>query len=215
MVDNDDGVVLDHSVEQGNPPDAPQLVPAVARVKKRAGIPGTVTADRGYCEAKVDQQPDHLGVTTVVIPRRGRPSPARRAEEHPKSLPPHREMAHRGRRPHQLSQTRIWLGSDPHRRPRRHPDLDRTRDPRPQPGQDQRPRRMTAHPEARRSPGPASPKAATRVRSSTVTLQVEVVKLVKLTMLLNSRASRRVHKSTRATWTTSRSTSQHRTVQKS
>jgi IS5 family transposase len=27
MVDNDDGVVLDHSVEQGNPPDAPQLAP--------------------------------------------------------------------------------------------------------------------------------------------------------------------------------------------
>ena len=48
MVDNDDGVVLDHSVEQGNPPDAPQLAPAVVRVKKRAGrTSGTVTADRG------------------------------------------------------------------------------------------------------------------------------------------------------------------------
>ena len=37
IVDNDDGVVLDHTVEQGNPPDAPQLAPAVARVNKRAG----------------------------------------------------------------------------------------------------------------------------------------------------------------------------------
>ena len=27
IVDNDDGIVLDHSVEQGNPPDAPQLAP--------------------------------------------------------------------------------------------------------------------------------------------------------------------------------------------
>jgi IS5 family transposase len=87
MVDNDDGVVLDHSVEQGNPPDAPQLAPAVARVKKRAGrAPGTVTADRGYGEAKVDQQLYDLGVKPVVIPHRGKPSPARRAEEHRKAF---------------------------------------------------------------------------------------------------------------------------------
>ena len=57
IVDNDDGIVLDHSVEQGNPPDAPQLAPTVKRVSKRAGrTPGTVTADRGYGEAKVDMQ---------------------------------------------------------------------------------------------------------------------------------------------------------------
>ena len=31
VVDNDDGVVLDHSLEQGNPADAPQLAPAVER----------------------------------------------------------------------------------------------------------------------------------------------------------------------------------------
>lgn len=57
VVDNDDGIVLDHTVQQGNPPDAPQLAPAVAWVKKRAGrTPRTVTADRGYGEAAVDQQ---------------------------------------------------------------------------------------------------------------------------------------------------------------
>jgi len=87
VVDNDDGIVLDHSVEQGNPPDAPQLAPAVARVKKRAGrTPGTVTADRGYGEAKVDQQLNDLGVKTVVIPRKGKPSQTRRAEEHRKAF---------------------------------------------------------------------------------------------------------------------------------
>ena len=87
VVDNDDGIVLDHSVEQGNPPDAPQLAPAVTRVKKRAGrVPGTVTADRGYGEAKVDQQLSDLGVKNVVIPRRGKPSQARRAEEHRKAF---------------------------------------------------------------------------------------------------------------------------------
>ena len=53
VVDNDDGVVLDHTLEQGNPPDAPQLAPAVARVIARTGrTPRTVTADRGYGEAK-------------------------------------------------------------------------------------------------------------------------------------------------------------------
>jgi IS5 family transposase len=83
IVDNDDGIVLDHTVEQGNPPDAPQLAPAVKRVTKRAGrTPGTVTTDRGYGEAKVDKQLTDLGVRTVVIPRKGKPSQARRAEEH-------------------------------------------------------------------------------------------------------------------------------------
>ena len=32
VVDNEDGVVVDHNVEMGNPPDAPMLVPAVERV---------------------------------------------------------------------------------------------------------------------------------------------------------------------------------------
>jgi IS5 family transposase len=87
MVDNDDGVVLDHAVERGNPPDAPQLAPAVQRVKKRTGrTPRTVTADRGYGEASVDQQLTDLGVTNVVIPRKGQPSQARRAEEHRKAF---------------------------------------------------------------------------------------------------------------------------------
>jgi transposase, IS5 family len=83
VVDNDDGIVLDHTVEQGNPPDAPQLAPAVKRVTKRAGrTPRTVTADRGYGEAEVDKQLIDLGVANVVIPRKGKPSKARRAEEH-------------------------------------------------------------------------------------------------------------------------------------
>ena len=85
IVDNDDGIVLDRTVEQGNPPDAPQLAPAVQRVKKRAGqAPGTVTADRGYGEAKVDHQLTDLGVQNVVIPRKGKPSEQRRAKEHRK-----------------------------------------------------------------------------------------------------------------------------------
>ena len=37
LVEGDDGVIVDHNVEQGNPADAPQLAPAVGRVTKRAG----------------------------------------------------------------------------------------------------------------------------------------------------------------------------------
>jgi IS5 family transposase len=87
VVDNDDGIVLDHTVEQGNPPDAPQLAPAVKRVQQRAGrTPRTVTADRGYGEAGVDTQLTNLGVTHVVIPRKGKTSQARRAIEHRKAF---------------------------------------------------------------------------------------------------------------------------------
>ena len=83
VVDNDDGVVLDHTVQQGNPPDAPQLAPAVERVIIRTGRkPRTVTADRGYGEASVDNALRDLGVRTVVIPRKGRPGKARQAVEH-------------------------------------------------------------------------------------------------------------------------------------
>ena len=83
VTDNDDGVIVDHTVEMGNPPDAPQLAPAVGRVKKRAGrVPGTVTADRGYGEKRVEDDLHDLGVRTVVIPRKGKPGQARRAEEH-------------------------------------------------------------------------------------------------------------------------------------
>ena len=83
VTDNDDGIVLDHTVEVGNPADAPQLAPAVARVKTRTGrAPRTVTADRGYGEKRVEDALHDLGVRTVVIPRKGKPSQARRAEEH-------------------------------------------------------------------------------------------------------------------------------------
>jgi len=82
VVDNDDGVVLDHNLEQGNPPDAPQLAPAVQRVKRRTGRkPKTVTADRSYGEKSVEDDLREAGVRHVVIPRKGKPGKARQAEE--------------------------------------------------------------------------------------------------------------------------------------
>jgi IS5 family transposase len=82
VVDNADGIVLDHTVEKGNPPDAPGLVPAISRIKARFGkAPRAVAADRGYGEAAVDIGLESLGVKRVVIPRKGRPGAARQAVE--------------------------------------------------------------------------------------------------------------------------------------
>lgn len=83
VTDNDDGIVVDHVLEQGNPADAPQLAPAVHRVMQRTGrTPRTVTADRGYGEKAVDDALHDLGVRHVVIPRKGKPGKARQAAEH-------------------------------------------------------------------------------------------------------------------------------------
>jgi IS5 family transposase len=83
IVDNADGVILDHTVEMGNPPDAPQLVPAIERITTRTGhTPRAVTADRGYGQASVEHDLHQLGVRSVAIPRASKPSAARREFEH-------------------------------------------------------------------------------------------------------------------------------------
>ncbi len=90
VCDNDDGIVLDHDVQPGNPADAPRLAPSIARVKARTGrTPRTVTADRGYGEQAVDDALTDLGVGRVVIPRKGRPSKARQAEERQRTFRRH------------------------------------------------------------------------------------------------------------------------------
>ena len=82
IVDNEDGVVVDHNVEAGNPPDAEQLQPAVERIKNRTGkTPRTVAADRGYGEQRLEDGLRDLGVRYPVLPRKGRPSIARRNVE--------------------------------------------------------------------------------------------------------------------------------------
>jgi IS5 family transposase len=128
VVDNDDGVMLDYTVEPGDPADAPQLAPAIERVIRRTGrTPRTVTADRGYGEKRVDDALQELGVRTVGDPpqRQTRQGPISRRT--PPSVPASREMANRKRRPDQHPQTRLRLGPHPHRRHRRCPNLDRAR----------------------------------------------------------------------------------------
>jgi IS5 family transposase len=83
VLDNADGIILDHSVEIGNPLDGPQLAPAIERITRRTGCPPrAVTADRGYGDASVERGLHALGVRSVAIPRRSKPSAARREFEH-------------------------------------------------------------------------------------------------------------------------------------
>jgi transposase, IS5 family len=77
-------VVADHRLEQGNPPDAPQLLPAVARVMRLTGrVPATVAADRGFGtaanERAIERAIADLGVQRDGLHRKGRPSAARAA----------------------------------------------------------------------------------------------------------------------------------------
>ena len=83
IVDNADGVILDHNVEIGNPADAPQLAPAIERITRHAGhSPRAVTADRGYGYASVERDLHSLGARSVAIPRATKPGAARREFEH-------------------------------------------------------------------------------------------------------------------------------------
>jgi transposase, IS5 family len=83
VADNDDGIILDYSVEYGAAPDGPQLAPAVQRVTRRAGrAPRAVTADRGYGQPAVEHDLQELGVRTVAIPRQATTSAARKTIEH-------------------------------------------------------------------------------------------------------------------------------------
>jgi transposase, IS5 family len=82
VTDNAQGIVLDHVVELGNPPDVPMLAPAITRVTKLFGkVPKAVTADRGYGEPKVEIELESMGVRHVAIPRKGRPGPQRQQIE--------------------------------------------------------------------------------------------------------------------------------------
>jgi IS5 family transposase len=83
VMDNEDGLILDYEVKIGNPSDTEQLAPAIKRVRQRLGrTPEQVAADRGYGEARVDQELEELGVHSVVIPRKGKPGKARQDLEH-------------------------------------------------------------------------------------------------------------------------------------
>ncbi len=76
------GFIADHQLQQGNPPDAAQLVPAVERVVAITGrVPGTVVGDRGFGSAANDRALAELGVARIGLARNGTPGKARQALE--------------------------------------------------------------------------------------------------------------------------------------
>ena len=117
--DNDDGIILDCSLEYGAAPDGPQLAPAVARIGARTGrVPRAVTADRGYGHAAVERDLHELGVRTVAIPRQANHLRGPQETRAQPRLPQAGQVANRLRRTDQLPQTRLRLG--PHPPGRRH-----------------------------------------------------------------------------------------------
>jgi transposase, IS5 family len=82
VAEDERGFIADHQLQQGNPPDAPRLVPAVTRVMAVTGrAPGTVVGDRGFGTAANDQAMEAVGVKRVGLQRTGTPGKARLAVE--------------------------------------------------------------------------------------------------------------------------------------
>src|SRR5215207_8621540 len=82
LAEDERGFICDHRLQRGNPPDAPQLLPAVERVVAVTGRPpSTVVADRGFGTAANDQAVEALGVKRIGLQRNGTPGKARLAVE--------------------------------------------------------------------------------------------------------------------------------------
>lgn len=79
IIEAEGGFVTDYTVEQGNPPDADALLPAVQRHKARfRRAPGILATDRGYDSSANQIGCRDLGVRNVAIPKRGKLSAERR-----------------------------------------------------------------------------------------------------------------------------------------
>ena len=149
VVDNADGLIIDHSVHIGNPSDTELLRPAIERIATHLGVDADdwspPIAATGTRRSKSDLAA--AGVTTVVIPRTGKASAARARIEHADDFVDTVKWRTGMRRTHLAPQTRLGVATHPTARPRRRPHLVRPRRVRPQPRQ--------AHPTAAMSPPPA------------------------------------------------------------
>jgi transposase, IS5 family len=78
VAEDERGFIAAHQLHKGNPPDAPQLVPAVARVAQVTGrVAGTVVGDRGFGTTANDRALAQLGVERIGLQRKGTLSAAR------------------------------------------------------------------------------------------------------------------------------------------
>lgn len=120
VTDNVDGIVVDHRVEKGNSPDAPMLVPAVARVAARFNkVPKAVTADRGYGEAKVEAETLLPRGEAHRHPEEGTSQCATTSARVLTPLSHVGQVAHRIRRSHLTPQALVGMGTNHARRHRR------------------------------------------------------------------------------------------------
>jgi transposase, IS5 family len=82
LAEAEGGIVTDARVLDGAPPDAPEVLPSVARHQWQFGrVPDCLTGDRGCSTAAVRRALAALGVHRVVLPHTGRPASASRAVE--------------------------------------------------------------------------------------------------------------------------------------
>jgi IS5 family transposase len=87
VAEDERGFVADHQLQQGNPPDAPQLVPALERVAEVTGrVAGTVVGDRGFGTIANDRALAERGVMRIGLQRKGRLSPSRAELERTRSF---------------------------------------------------------------------------------------------------------------------------------
>ena len=82
IVEAENGFVTDYSVSTGNPPDAEALGPALDGHRAQFGRdPAIVATDRSYDSAANQQDCQSRHIKTVAIPKRGKKSTARLAQE--------------------------------------------------------------------------------------------------------------------------------------
>ena len=87
VAEEERGFICDHQLQQGNPPDAPQLPSAVQRVAEVTGrVAATVVGDRGFGTAANDRALTELGVMRIGLQRKGTLSAARAAVERTRSF---------------------------------------------------------------------------------------------------------------------------------
>ena len=82
LAEADGGIVTDAQILVGAPPDAPHVLPSVARHQRQFGhAPDLLTGDRGCSTPTVRRAVAAAGVRRVALPHTGRPSAASRARE--------------------------------------------------------------------------------------------------------------------------------------
>ena len=82
LAEVDGGILTDVDVLDGAPPDAPQVMPSVARHRRQFGRPpDLLTGDRGCSTAAVRREATEAGIRRVALPQTGPPTTASRARE--------------------------------------------------------------------------------------------------------------------------------------